>query len=451
MTIDNKKRDGFGSKLGIIAAAAGSAVGLGNICRFPCALGENGGAAFLLVYLAVVILLGIPVMLSELVIGRRSQSNAVGSFKKLAPKSKWPIIGYLGVLCSLLIFASYSVIAGWTLEYIFKAATNSFKGETLAIMEQDFKTFHNTGWLNVLLQAIFIFLTGFVVFKGVQNGIEKYSKILMPLLLVILVVLAIRSITLPGAKEGLAFLFHPDFSKLTGDTLIDALGQGFFSLSLGLGSLITYGSYVNKNDNLTSTAFSVVVSDTLVAILAGLVIFPAAFTFGVKPEAGMDLVFSTLPMLFNQMAGGYWFCLIFFILLAIAGLTSTIAMLEVIVAYLSEELHLSRKKATVIASAVTMLIGMFASLSLMEHTPFKIDGFAFNDFLDFFTSNILLPVGGLLTVIFLGWRLGKAQFFDELTNEGKLKSPLKYVIFFIIRYLAPLAVAAILIAGLINK
>lgn len=451
MTEENKKRDGFGSKLGIIAAAAGSAVGLGNICRFPCELGENGGAAFLLVYLAVVIFLGIPVMLSELVIGRRSQSNAVGAFKKLAPKSKWPIIGYLGVLCSLLIFASYSVVAGWTLEYIFKAATNSFKGETLAVMEHDFKTFHNTGWLNVLLQVIFIFLTGFIVFKGVQNGIEKYSKILMPLLLVILVILAIRSITLPGAKEGLTFLFHPDFSKITGETLIDAMGQGFFSLSLGMGALITYGSYVNKDDNLTSTAFSVMISDTLVAVLAGLVIFPAAFTFGVKPEAGMDLVFSTLPMLFNQMAGGYWFCLIFFILLAIAGLTSTIAMLEVIVAYLSEELHLSRKWATVIASAATILIGVFASLSLMEHTPFKIDGFAFNDLLDFLTANIMLPVGGLLTVIFLGWRLGKADFFDEMTNGGERKSSLKQVIFFIIRYLAPLAVAVILIAGLINK
>ena len=450
MTEETKKRDGFGSKLGIIAAAAGSAVGLGNICRFPCELGENGGAAFLLVYLAVVILLGIPVMLSELVIGRRSQSNAVGAFKKLAPKSKWPIIGYLGVLCSLLIFASYSVIAGWTLEYIFKAATNSFKGETLALIEQDFKNFHNTGWLNVLLQAVFIFLTGFVVFKGVQNGIEKYSKILMPLLLVILVVLAIRSITLPGAEKGLSFLFRPDFSKITGHTFIDALGQGLFSLSIGIGALITYGSYVNKNDNLTSTAFSVVISDTLVALLAGLVIFPAAFTFGVKPEAGMDLVFSTLPMLFNQMTGGYWFCLIFFILLAIAGLTSTIAMLEVIVAYLSEELHWSRKKATVIASAATMFIGVFASLSLMEHTPFKIDGFAFNDLLDFLTANIMLPVGGLLTVIFLGWRLGKADFFDEMTNGGERKSSLKQVIFFIIRYLAPLAVAVILIAGLIK-
>jgi len=450
MSEENNKRDGFGSKLGIIAAAAGSAIGLGNICRFPCELGENGGAAFLLVYLAVVILLGIPVMLCEFVIGRRSQSNAVGAFKKLAPHSKWPIVGYVGVLCALLIFATYSVIAGWTLEYIYKAATNSFQGENLALIDQEFDTFHNMGWLNVLLQAIFIFLTGFVVFKGVQNGIEKYSKILMPLLLVILVVLAIRSLTLPGAKEGLAFLFHPDFSKITGDTLVDAMGQGFFSLSIGMGALITYGSYVQKDDNLTSTAFSVMISDTLVAILAGLVIFPAAFTFGVKPQAGMELVFDTLPMLFNQIAGGYWFCLIFFILLAIAGLTSTIALLEVVVAYLSEELHLSRKWATVIACAATMLIGAFASLSVMEHTPFTIDGHAFNDFLDFLTANIMLPLGGLLIVIFLGWRLGKTDFFAEVTNEGALKVPLKSAIFFIIRYLAPLAILVVFISGLVN-
>jgi NSS family neurotransmitter:Na+ symporter len=289
-----------------------------------------------------------------------------------------------------------------------------------------------------------------VVFKGVQNGIEKYSKILMPLLLVILVVLAIRSLTLPGAKEGLAFLFHPDFSKITGDTLVDAMGQGFFSLSLGMGALITYGSYVQKGDNLTSTAFSVMISDTLVAVLAGLVIFPAAFTFGVKPQAGMELVFDTLPMLFNQMAGGYWFCLIFFILLAIAGLTSTIALLEVVVAYLSEELHLSRKWATVIASAATLFIGIFASLSLKDGTHLTIAGLSFNDFLDFTTANIMLPLGGLLIVIFLGWRLGKTEFFDEVTNEGALKAPLKSAVFFIIRYLAPLAILVIFISGFVN-
>ena len=450
MSEEKKKRDGFGSKIGIIAAAAGSAIGLGNIYRFPCELGNNGGAAFLLVYLAVVIFLGIPVMLSELVIGRRSQSNAVGAFKKLAPKSAWPIVGYMGVLCGFIIFAFYSTVSGWTLEYIIKAVTNSFQGKDLAAMEQDFTNFHNMGWRNVMWQAIFIFLTGFVVFKGVQNGIERYAKILMPLLLVILIVLGIRSVTLPGAKEGLSFLFRPDFSKIDGNVLISALGQGFFSLSLGMGALITYGSYIKKKDNLTSTAFSVVLADTLIALLAGLVIFPAAFSFGIRPTAGMGLVFNTIPMIFNQMTGGYIFCIIFFVLLAIAALTSTISLLEVVVAYLSEELHINRKWSTVWASVATLFIGSFASLSLMENTPFAIGGRTVFDLMDFVSSNILLPLGGVLIVIFVGWRLGKAKFFEEVTNEGTIKASLKKVIFFIIRYLAPIAITIVFISGLIK-
>ena len=450
MVEEKKKRDGFGSKLGVIAAAAGSAIGLGNIYRFPCEVGENGGAAFLLFYLIVVIFLGLPVMLSEMVIGRRSQSNSVGAFKKLAPKTKWHLVGYMGVLCGFLIFAFYSTVAGWTLEYIVKAVTNSFQGKDLTTIEQEFTAFHDMGWRNVLWQAVFIFLTGFVVFRGVQNGIEKYSKILMPVLLVILIILGIRSMTLPGGKEGLAFLFKPDFSKITGKVLISALGQGFFSLSLGMGVLITYGSYVKKDDNLTTTAFSVVLADTAIAILAGLVIFPAAFSFGVKPEAGMGLVFNTLPMLFNQMAGGYWFCLIFFVLLAIAALTSTISLLEVLVAYLSEEMHLKRNLATIVACAGTMLLGVFASLSLMSNTPFAIGGRPVFDLMDYISSNILLPVGGVLIVIFVGWRLGKAKFFEEVTNEGTIKASLKKIIFFIIRYLAPVAIAIVFISGLIK-
>jgi len=447
---EKNKRDGFGSKLGIIAAAAGSAIGLGNIYRFPCELGNNGGAAFLLVYLIVVVFLGIPVMLSELVIGRRGQSNAVGAFKKLAPKSAWPIVGYIGVLCGFIIFAFYSTISGWTLEYIVKSVSNSFQGKDLAAMEQDFSNFHDMGWRNVMWQAIFIFLTGFVVFKGVQNGIERYAKILMPVLLVILVILGVRSATLPGAKDGLVFLFKPDFSKITGKVLISALGQGFFSLSLGMGALITYGSYIKKDDNLTSTAFSVVLSDTLIALLAGIVIFPAAFSFGINPQAGMGLVFNTIPMIFNQMMGGYWFCIIFFVLLAIAALTSTISLLEVVVAYLSEELHIKRQWATVLACVATMLIGSFASLSLKSNTSLAFGGRTVFDWMDFISSNILLPLGGLLIVLFVGWRLGKSHFFDEVTNSGKLKSPLKRIILFIIRYLAPLAIIVIFISGLIK-
>ena len=449
MAIQNKQRDGFNSKLGVVAAAAGSAIGLGNIYRFPCELGENGGAAFLLVYLGIVLVLGVPVMLSELVIGRRSQRNAVGAFKKLAPKTAWPIVGYIGVLCGLLIFAFYSTVAGWTLEYIVKALTNSFKGKDLAAIEQDFSNFQNEGWRNVMWQCVFIFITGFVVYKGIQNGIEKYSKVLMPLLLFILIVLGVRSMLLPGAEKGLAFLFKPDFSKITGGVLISALGQVFFSLSVGMGTLITYGSYIKKSDNMTSTAFMVTLSDTLVAVLAGIVIFPAAFSFGIHPEAGMGLVFNTLPMIFNQMTGGYIFCLIFFVLLAIAALTSTISLLEVPVAFLSEEFHLKRHTATVLACALTMLLGLFASLSLQQNSLLVVGGMKVFDGLDLITSKVLLPLGGLLIVIFVGWKLGKTKFFEEITNEGTIKAGLKKLIFFIIRYVAPLAIAVIFISGLL--
>lgn len=442
-------RDGFGSKLGIIAAAAGSAVGLGNIYRFPCELGNNGGGAFLLVYLLIILGLGVPVMLSEFVIGRRTQQNPIGAFRTLKPKSGWPLIGYAGVACALVIMAFYSTVAGWTLEYIVKAVGNQFQDKELAAIEQEFAAFHDIGWKNVMWQGIFIFLTAFVVFKGVANGIEKYSKVLMPLLVVILIVLAIRSLTLPGAGEGVSFLFKPDFSKITGSVLISALGQAFFSLSMGMGVLITYGSYINKKDNLTTTALSVTLSDTLVAVLAGIVIFPAAFSFGVQPTAGMGLVFNTLPMIFNQMPGGYFFCIIFFVLLAVAALTSTISLLEVIVAYLVEELRLSRRWATVVAAVACMAVGVFASLSLQSGSGLSIGGRSFFDCLDFVSSNILLPIGAFFIVLFVGWILGKAKFFEEVTNGGQLKLSVKGIIYFIIKFLAPVAIAVIFITGLL--
>lgn len=447
-------RDSFGSKIGVIAAAAGSAVGLGNIYRFPCELGNNGGGAFLLVYLLIVLCLGIPVMLSEFVIGRATQKNPIGAFKTLRPRSAWPMFGYLGVLCAFIIMAFYSTVAGWTLEYVVKAVGNQFHEHGVAkdpkVIEAEFEAFQQIGWKNVFWQGVFIFLTGFVVFRGVAEGIEKYAKILMPLLVVILIVLGVRSLTLPGAREGLTFLFKPDFSKITGSVLVSALGQAFFSLSMGMGVLITYGSYIKKNDNMTTTALSVVLADTLVAVLAGLVIFPAAFSFNVQPTAGMGLVFSTLPMIFNQMTGGYIFCIIFFVLLAVAALTSTISLLEVIVAYLVEEAHLSRRWATVVASVGCMAVGVFASLSLQHGSPFAIAGMSFFDGLDFLSAKVLLPVGAFFIVIFVGWIMGKKWFNAELTNDGKLKLSLRHVIFFIIKFIAPLAIAIIFISGFLK-
>lgn len=444
------KREGFGSKLGIIAAAAGSAVGLGNIYRFPCELGENGGGAFLLIYLLIVLCLGVPVMLSEFVIGRRTQQNPIGAFRALKPKSGWPILGYMGVLCAFIIMAFYSTVAGWTLEYIVKAVGNQFQGKDLTAIESDFADFHNIGWKNVLWQAIFILLTGFVVLRGVSQGIEKYTKILMPVLLIILIILGIRSVTLPGAGEGLRFLFKPDFSKITGPVMISALGQAFFSLSMGMGVLITYGSYIKKDDNMTTSALSVTLADTLVAVLAGIVIFPAAFSFGVQPTAGMGLVFNTLPMIFNQMAGGYFFCIIFFVLLAVAALTSTISLLEVIVAYLVEECHLKRSWATIIASLGCFALGIFASLSLKDGSVFNLNGMSFFDGLDYLSAKFLLPLGALFIVIFVGWIMGKKEFTAEITNEGKLRVPVKGIIFFIIKYLSPIAIAVIFISGFVR-
>ena len=443
-----EKREGFGSKIGIVAAAAGSAIGLGNIYRFPCELGQNGGAAFLIVYLLIVVGLGVPVMLSELVIGRRSQSNAVGAFAKLAPRSWWPIVGYVGVMCALVIFAFYSTVAGWTLDYIAKAVCDDFSGKDVAQLENDFVAFHNSGLRSVLWQSAFILITGFVVFKGVKNGIERYAKILMPVLLLILVILGIRSLTLPGASDGVRFLFKPDFSKITADVMINALGQAFFSLSVGMGCLITYGSYISKSDNLTTTALSVTLADTFIAVLAGIVIFPAAFSFGVNPEAGMGLVFNTLPMIFNKMAGGYFFCIIFFVLLAIAALTSTISLLEVMVAYLVEQIKVNRKVATILASAASLSLGLFATLSLKQDTALTIAGMSVFDALDYLSANILLPVGGFLVVIFVGWYLGKTKFFEEITNENTIKVRIKKAILFVIRFLAPLAIAIIFISRL---
>lgn len=449
--MENKERESFGSKFGIIAAAAGSAIGLGNIYRFPCEAGANGGGAFFIVYLGIVLLMGLPLMVSEFVIGRRSGKNPVGAFKKLTPESKgWGIIGYLGVLAAFLILAFYSTVAGWTIDAVGKSIINYYHGLDKDTIQGDFNNLMNESWQPILSEGIFIFLTAFVIVKGVTKGIEKYSKILMPILLGILIVLCIKSLTLPGAGKGISFFLKPDFSKVTGKVLISALGQVFFSLSLGMGILITYGSYISKKDNLTTTAFAVCLSDTLIAILAGIVIFPAAFTFGIRPEAGNELAFVTLPMLFDQMAGGYFFCLIFFLLLTIAALTSSISLLEVPVLYLTEQLKISRKKATIYSAIGAFVLCVISSESLHADTPLKLFGLNVFEALDTFSSTFLLTVGGLLTVIFLGWKMKKTDFYDEYTNGGKVNMGLRKIIYFIIKFIAPVAITVILITQFIK-
>lgn len=438
--IDFSNRDSFGSKFGVIAAAAGSAVGLGNIWRFPYVAGESGGGAFVLIYLGFIFIIGVPVMLSEFTIGRRAKLNTFGAFKKLAPGKPWYIIGIMGLVAAFFILAFYSTIAGWTLEYIVKAVSNGFENQDTTLIFESFKT---STFKPLLWQFIFMGLTAWIVFSGVKDGIEKYTKVLMPLLFFLIVVMCLRAVTLPGASKGLEFLFKPDFSKITWGVVLEALGQAAFSLSIGMGALITYGSYINKDNNLPRTAIQVSIADTAIAILAGVMIFPAVFALGMDPEAGPGLVFQVLPELFMKMPGGYFFSIIFFILLAVAALTSTVSLLEVVVAFASEELTMSRQKATILGTIAIWLVGVIATLSFSDLSNVKIFDLTIFDILDYVSANILLPVGALAIVIFLGWYLGKKVVVDELSNEGKLKTSFLGVFIFIIKFIAPIAIALV--------
>lgn len=441
-------RDSFSSKIGVVAAAAGSAVGLGNIWRFPYVAGENGGGAFLLIYLGFIFAIGFPVMLAELTIGRRAQRNALGSFKKLAPGKPWYLIGLMGIVAAFMILAFYSTIAGWTLEYLIQAFTNGFSGQNAVQLKESFEVFQSGTFRPLLWQLVFMFLTAFIIYRGVRRGIEKYTKILMPVLVLLIIIICIRSITLDGAGEGLEFLFKPDFSKITWPVILDALGQAAFSLSIGMGTLITYGSYINKDTNLPSTALQVSVTDTAIAILAGVMIFPAVFAFNIDPAEGSGLVFIVLPNIFEQMAGGYFFAIIFFTLLSIAALTSTVSVLEVVVAYFSEELNMSRRKATIIAASAISLVGVFATLSFGPLSDALILGKTVFGWFDYLSANILLPLGAIFIVLFVGWYLGKKAVADEITNQGELKGRLLNVFIVIVKFIAPIAITLVFIYGL---
>lgn len=441
------KRDSFGSKFGVIAATAGSAIGLGNIWRFPYVAGENGGAAFIIIYLGFIVAIGIPVMLSEFTIGRSAQRNAFGSFRKLAPGKPWYLIGLMGVGAAFMILAFYTAVAGWTLEYIYQSVINGFANQSPQQLNQMYSSFIGSTWRPLMWFAVFMVLTAIIIMAGVQKGIEKYTKILMPLLLVLLISLVIRSVTLPGAGSGIAFLFKPDFSKITASTILEALGQAFFSLSIGMGTLITYSSYIQKNDNMGSTAFSVAFADTFIAILAGLAIFPAVFAFGIEPGSGEGLVYITLPNIFQKMPGGYVFALMFFLLLGVAALTSTISVLEVIVAFFVEELKLKRKAATLLATFSVSILGIMSVLSFSSMSGAKIFELTVFQLLDFTSANILLPLGGFFIVIFVAWFLGRDKAWEELSNNGKLKAGYIPLYMFIIKFIAPLAIAFIFLQG----
>ncbi|MBE6206787.1 MAG: sodium-dependent transporter [Rikenellaceae bacterium] len=438
-------RASFGGRLVAILAAAGSAIGLGSIWRFPYVAGENGGAAFLLVYLLAIFVVGIPVMVAEFAVGRATKKNAVGGYRQLAKGWRW--LGYSGIIAALFISGYYYIIAGWSLEYF----VNSFG--SLYNEGVDFRTqfgIFQTSWRPLLYMVIFVVLTHIIIVRGVQDGIEKASKVMMPMLFVILIFMAIWVAFMPGAGAGYEFFLKPDFAKaFSADTIFSAVGQAFFSLSVGMGCMVTYASYFDKKTNLVGTSFSVSLLTLVVAILAGLVIFPAVFSAGIAPSEGTSLVFVSLPEVFKGMPLPSLFSAIFFLLLALASLTSTISFHEVLTAYISEEFGMSRKWATTITSTLSVVLCVVAMYTAFDVSIPGYNGTMLSDLFDFITASVILPLGGLFTCLFVGWRMKPDFLRGELTNQGTIKSRLYHVLLFLMRYVSPLLIGYIFVSNFV--
>ena len=447
------KRDSFGSRFGALVAMAGSAVGLGNLWRFPYLVGENGGAAFIIVYIILSFVICLPIFVSEFVIGRRSQKNAYSAFRDLSGGSAWRWVGLFTIIVPLIVLSYYSVIGGWSIEYLLKSLTFSFTGgESQSALSTMFSDFVSSALGPLLVHTGFLLVTTLIVMVGIKDGIEKFSKVMMPMLFFIVIGIAIYSMTLPGAKAGLDYLFNPDFSKINGKAIAAALGQAFFSLSLGFGTIMTYASYVDKKENPLFQSVATASSDLLFALVAGMAIMPAVFAFGISPQTGPGLVFETLPYVFGQMPAGGFIAILFFLALLVAAVTSSISMLEVAVAYLVEEKKISRIWACVILFAICWVVGAVCSLSFGPLSHIKIDGGNIFDFFDNLSSNILMTLGSLLTVLFVGWRLKKTDVYDEFTNGGTLSTNARIfgVLWFLIRYICPLAIILIFVSGLLG-
>ena len=441
-----ESRGNFGSRIGVILATAGSAIGLGNIWRFPFTTGQNGGAAFILVYFVCVLLLGIPGMVSEFIVGRRAQTNAARAYGSLGRK-EWRFVGYLGILTSTIILGFYAVVAGWCLQYLFAAIAGQLTGDAAYVLNY-FKTFSSDPVKPCLWAVAFILITHLVVAMGVDKGIERVSKLLMPLLLLILMILVIASCMLPGAEAGIEFLLKPDFSKVTGDVFLDALGQAFFSLSLGTACLCTYASYFKPDTNLLKSSVQIALLDSGIAILAGLMIFPAAFSVGIQPDSGPSLIFITLPNVFNQAfaafpGNGYVISCLFYALLVFAALTSTISMHEIGTAFFHEELRLPRNHATWILTVVCSVIAVLCSLSVGANTDIGLFGMSLMDFCDFLTAKLMLPMGAFLTSIIMGWLVNRQMVKDEFTNNGSIQESFFTVYMFAIRYIVPFCIVMV--------
>ena len=441
-------REQWGSRFGFIMAAAGSAVGLGNIWRFPYTTGENGGGAFLLIYLAIILGFGLAVVIAEMLIGRAAQKNPVGAFKELGGGA-WPAVGFMGVFTGFIITSFYVVVAGWCLAYVGFMASGQLASADSALLENTFTSFISATGAPLIYAGVFMLLVVLVLAGGVGRGIERANKILMPLLFLLLILLVLRSVTLPGAGEGLRFYLVPDWSQVTLGTFREAIAQAFFSISLGMGTMITYGSYLRAQENIPSSALTVVLLDSSVAILAGLMIIPAVFAAGLNPSAGPGLTFITLPAVFAQMPAGTFFGVLFFVLLSIAALTSAVSILEPMIAYFVDEHKLNRRKVVFGVCAVCFGLGIPASLSLGVMSGIKFFGLNWFDLMDTLANNILLPLGGFFVSLFAGWFWGP-RALQAMSNDGTINQPWAPLWLFVVRFIAPVSIAWILASSLIG-
>ncbi len=440
----------FGSKIGAILAAAGSAVGLGNVWRFPTETGEHGGAAFLLIYVFFMLVLGVPVMISELAIGRNGGDNVSHSFTKMSGGRKiWGLMGWLPVVAGILVLSYYAVVAGWTLEFLFKSLANGFSGKSAADFASDFVAFSSSTYKPIIYLFLILVGTCAIVACGVQTGIERASRIMMPVLFVCIAILVVCSFSLPGVGRGLSFLFHPDFSKVDSSTILSAMGQSFFSLSVGICCLCTYGCYFRKDVNLMKDSLSVATIDTLVAIMSGLIIFPAVYSIdGLSPDAGPSLVFITLPNVFQQVFAGapaiaYVFSVLFYVLLVMAAFTSSVSMLEMSAAIFVNKFNFSRPWVCVIISVICFVFGSCCSLAFGPWQDVTVFGLNIFDLFDFLVAKLLMPIGAFIICFFIGWVVDEKVLRNELTNNGTIRQPLYHIYRFVVRFVAPVCIALI--------
>ncbi len=435
----------FGSKFGTLVVVAGSVIGLGNIWRFPYLAGSNGGSAFIIIYIICSLMISVPIMMSEFVIGRSTNSNAFRAFKILSKHKIWSLVGILGIVTVFIIFGYYSVIAGWALSFFQTAFTTGFTGKDTSIIHADFINYINSGWKPTLAALIFISLTAGVVIGGIQEGIEKINKVLMPILALILILLFVYSTTLSGFSQAVDFLLKPDFSKISLNTVLSAIGQSFFSMSLGMGCMITYGAYIRKKTKLPILAITISIADLCVALIAGFAIFPGVFTFGIEPTSGPTLVFETLPLVFSKMAGGNIFGLLFFFLVFIAAITSSVSMLEPMVLFIMQETKLSRKKSVLSIISFVVILAVLCAYSQVENSSIRIFGQNLFDALNHATDKIMLPLGGLLIIIFIGWFANKDIVISQITNNKTFFIKGFNIYFFMVKYIIPIVLSMFII------